>query len=159
MRRELGWAPAGTRARGTRPQRNWKTVSLIGAIRLGERPRLMTHQGSVDGAVFLRFVKERLAPWLKPGDVVVMDNLNFHKMRVVRDAIEQAGAQAVYLPTYSPELNPIEKWWADMKRGLKKLGLNAVPELKRAVRRLRAGLPLEKVSAWFRFSLAEAQLK
>ena len=68
----------------------------------------MSHRGTVDGKVFLRFVRRRLLPWLRSGDVVLMDNLNIHKMRAVRDAIEAAGATPVYLPTYSPELNPIE---------------------------------------------------
>jgi transposase len=158
MRREYGWGRRGERVAGTRPGRTWKTVSLIGAIRLGERPKLMTHRGSVDGRVFLRFVKRRLVPWLRRGDVVVMDNLNSHKMRAVRAAIEQAGAWPIYLPTYSPELNPIELWWADMKRELRSLAINAEDELRRAARRLRARLPVEKIAGWFRFSWRHLQL-
>jgi transposase len=159
MCREHAWSMLGTRAAGTRPGRSWKTVSLIGAIRLGERPRLMTHHGSVNGAVFLRYVKRCLAPWLRPGDVVIMDNLNFHKMKVVRAAIEAVGATPIYLPTYSPELNPIEMWWADMKRVLRKLAINNEPELRRAARKLRAGLSLAKIAAWFRKASREAQVK
>jgi transposase len=157
MRREYGWALRGERAHGSRPFRSWKTLSLIGAIRLGRRPKLMTHHGPVNGRVFLRFVKQRLVPWLRRGDVVVMDNLNMHKMSAVRDAIESIGASAVYLPTYSPELNPIELWWADLKRQLRTLGINVQEQLARAVRRLRASLPIEKIAAWFRFSMAHAQ--
>lgn len=133
-------------------------MSLIGAIRLGERPRLMTHKGSVNGAVFLRYVKRSLAPWLRPGDVVIMDNLNFHKMKVVRAAIEAVGATPIYLPTYSPELNPIEMWWADMKRTLRKLAINDELALRLAARRLRASVPLEKIAAWFRKARREAQI-
>lgn len=158
MRREHAWSVRGTRARGERPGRSWKTVSLIGAIRLGERPRLMTHRGSVNGKVFLRYVRQFLAPWLKRGDIVIMDNLNFHKMKVVRCAIEAVGATPIYLPTYSPELNPIEMWWADMKRVLRKLAINDESELRRAARRLRAALPTDKIAAWFRKSRREAQL-
>jgi transposase len=159
MCRERAWSPTGERARGTRPFRYWKTVALIGAIRVGERPRLMTNRGTVDGRVFLRFVRTRLVPWLRRGDVVVMDNLNIHKMRSVREAIAAVGAQAVYLPTYSPELNPIELWWGDMKRALRSLAINAEAHLRRAARRLRASLPLAKVTAWFRKAMAEAQIK
>jgi transposase len=159
MCREHAWSQRGARARGQRPFRSWKTVSLIGAIRLGERPRLMTHRGTVDGLVFLRYVKRHLIPSLRVGDVVIMDNLNFHKMKVVRDAIEAAGATPIYLPTYSPELNPIELWWADMKRALRKLAINHEPELRRAARRLRSALPLTKIEGWFRKALREAQLK
>jgi transposase len=159
MCREHAWSPRGARARGRRPFRSWKTVSLIGAIRLGERPRLMTHRGAVNGAVFLRYVKRYLVPSLRAGDVVIMDNLNFHKMQAVRDAIEAAGATPIYLPTYSPELNPIELWWADMKRALRKLAINYEPDLRRAARRLRSALALTKIAGWFRKALREAQLK
>ncbi len=158
MRREYAWAPRGQRAVGTRPFRSWKTLSLVGAIRLGARPKLMTHRGAVNGRVFTRFVRHRLAPWLRRGDVVVMDNLNMHKMRCVRDAIEAVGALPVYLPTYSPELNPIELWWADMKRELRTLAINTQDDLARAARRLRAALPVRKIAGWFRFSMKHVQL-
>jgi transposase len=159
MRREHGWSRRGTRVQGTRPFRAWKTLSLIGAIRVGERPRLMTHHGPVNGPVFLRFVKKRLCPWLRRGDVVFLDNLNIHKMRAVRDAIEAVGATPVYLPTYSPELNPIELWWADMKRHLRKLGADVLDGLAQAARRLRASLALSKLDGWFRRALSFAQGK
>ena len=119
----------------------------------------MTHRGTVDGVVFLRYVKRYLVPSLRIGDFVIMDNLNFHKMKVVRDAIEAAGATPLYLPTYSPELNPIELWWADMKRALRTLAINHEPELRQAARRLRSALPLSKVAGWFRKALREAQRK
>lgn len=143
---------------GRRPGRSWKTVSLLGAIRLGEKPRLMTHRGSINGRIFLRFVRRYLVPWLRRGDVVVMDNLNSHKMKAVRAAIEAVRAVPVYLPTYSPELNPIELWWADMKRVLRKLAIDVEADLRRAARRLRARLPIAKISAWFRYSLRQAHL-
>jgi len=159
MCREHAWSQRGSRAKGQRPFRSWKTVSLIGAIRLGERPRLMTHRGTVDGEVFLHYVKRYLVPSLRVGDVVIMDNLNFHKMKVVREAIEAAGATPIYLPTYSPELNPIEMWWADMKRILRTLAINDEPELRQVARRLRSALPLKKIEGWFRKALREAHIK
>ena len=158
MRREHAWSRRGERVIGRRPGRSWKTVSLLGAIRLGHKPRLMTHRGSIGGRTFLYFVRRYLVPWLRPGDVVVMDNLNSHKMRAVRSAIAQAGATPVYLPTYSPELNPIELWWADMKRALRKLAIDVEADLRRAARRLRARLPTSKIAAWFRHSFAQAHL-
>ena len=158
MRREHGWAAAGVRVHGTRPASTWKTLSLIGAIRLGERPRLMTHIGPVNGRVFLRFVRRTLVPWLRPGDVVVMDNLATHKTAAVRKAIEDAGAIPIYLPPYSPELNPIELWWAHLKRDLRALALDARDELARAVRRLRASLPTANIAAWFRAAMAHGQI-
>ena len=159
MRREHAWAPSGQRAHGTRPGRNWKTVSLLGAIRIGEKPRLMTHRGSINAKTFMRFVRRCLVPWLRRGDVVVMDNLNMHKMLIVRQAIQDAGATPIYLPTYSPELNPIELLWADMKRDLRTLAINAEPELRAAARRLRSRVPTTKITGWFTHALAEAQAK
>jgi transposase len=126
MRREYARSLRGQRVTGTRP---FRTISLIGAIRLGERPKIMTSKTSVNGAIFLRFVKTRLAPWIYPGDIVVMDNISIRKMRVVSEAIGDAGGLPVYLRTYSPELNPIERLWADMKRRLRTLALNAQDEL------------------------------
>jgi transposase len=157
MRREYGWSPYGQRVSGSRPYRCWRTVSLLGAIRVGRRPLLMTHQGSIDGRVFLRFTKRRLCPWLRPGDIVFLDNLNIHKMRAVREAIAAVGATPIYLPTYSPELNPIELLWAHLKRALRRLALDQVPELRKAVRRLRAGVPHGHISGWFRQALRQAQ--
>ena len=158
MTREYGWAPVGQRAVGTRPGGRWTTLTLVGAIRVGCRPKLMTHKGAVNGRVFLRFVRQRLCPWLQPGDVVLMDNLGAHKVKGVRQAIEAVGACVVYLPAYSPDFNPIELWWADLKRQLRKLAPRAVDELARAVRRLRAGTPLAKLAAWFRHCLSFLQL-
>lgn len=158
MCREFGWGLRGERVRGVRPFRAWKTVALIGAIRLGAKPKLMTYPGSVNGDVFVQFVRTRLVPWLRRGDVVVMDNLNIHKMLVVRSAIEAAGATPVYLPTYSPELNPIELLWADLKRDLRTLAINDEVQLRRAVRRLQRRVPTRKVAAWFGHALAHSRI-
>jgi transposase len=154
MRREYGWAASGLRAFGTKPGRTWQTLTLIGAVRLGERPKLMTHRGPVNGKVFLHFVKRRLRPWLRRGDVVVMDNLGAHKTEAVRKAIEACGAIPIYLPPYSPELNPIELWWAHLKRELRTLRVDLRAELGRVVRRLRSALPVANIAAWFRHALA-----
>jgi transposase len=154
MPREYGGSLRGERVTGTRPFRSWKTISLIGAIRLGTRPKIMTHRGAVNGRTFLRFVKTRRGPWLRPGDIVVMDNLTMHKMNAVRQAIVDVGATVIYLPTYSPELNPIEMLWADMKRDLRTLAINVELELAAAIRRLRARVPVDKIAGWFRHSRA-----
>lgn len=156
MRREFGWSPRGTRVVGTRPNKNWKTVSILGAIRCGEKPRLMTHRGAVNGRIFRRFVRKCLVPFVRRGDVVVMDNLNMHKSLATRRLIEAAGAVPIYLPTYSPELNPIELLWAHLKRALRKLALDNEEALRRAVRKLRRLVPLEHIDGWFGHSLARA---
>ena len=153
MRRESGWAPRGMRVHGSQPNRNWKTVSLIGAIKLGQKPRLMTHRGTVNGPVFRSFVRKCLIPIIRRGDIVVMDNLNMHKSISTRRLIEAAGAIPIYLPTYSPELNPIELLWAHLKRELRRLALDEQESLRKAVRRLRGLVPLAHITGWFQHSL------
>jgi transposase len=158
MAREHGWGPKGARVIGKRPGSSWKTLSLIGAIRLGTKPKLMTHRGPVNRRVFLKFVRQRLVPWLRRGDIVLMDNLAAHKVKGVRAAIESVGAVVIYLPPYSPDMNPIELWWADVKRDLRKRGVRGSDDLARAVRQIRCGTPLAKLEAWFRHALSFPQL-
>jgi transposase len=158
MAREHGWGIKGQRVIGKRPGGSWKTLSLIGAIRLGTKPKLMTHRGPVNRRVFLKFVRQRLVPWLRAGDIVLMDNLAAHKVRGVREAIERAGATVIYLPAYSPDMNPIELWWADVKRELRKRGARATEDLAREVRQLRSATPLAKLEAWFEHVLSFPQL-
>lgn len=158
MRRQYGWSPRGARSVGKMPVRSWKTVSLVGAIRLNQKPRLMTHRGPVNGAVFIHFVKRYLVPSLRRGDIVIMDNLNIHKMKRVRELIGEAGATVIYLPTYSPELNPIELWWNDLKRELRKRAIDIESQLRKAAQRERARVPAVKIRNWFRHALAEARL-
>lgn len=158
MAREYGWAPIGQRAIGERPGRSWKTLTLIGAIRIGHKPKLMTHRGAVNGKVFLHYVRRRLVPWLNPGDVVLLDNLGAHKVKGVREAIEAVGASVLYLPAYSPDMNPIELWWSHLKRDLRRIGARAIDELARAARRLRAATNLDNLAAWFRHCLSFPQV-
>lgn len=156
MRRERGWGFSGERVVGSRPARHCKNISMLGAIALGRRPILMTHKGGVGTEVFVHFVKSRLAPWLRKGDIVLMDNLRAHKRAEVIDAIMAVGALPVYLPPYSPDMNPIEFWWADIKRQLRKLAIDSEPDLLVAIRRLRGRLSNAKVAGWYRH--VEAQL-
>ena len=107
---------------------------------------------------FLRFMNQVLRTYPGRQLHVVVDNLNIHKMLVVRSAIEAAGATPVYLPTYSPELNPIELLWADLKRDLRTLAINDEVQLRRAVRRLRRRVPTRKVAGWFGHALAHTRI-
>lgn len=157
MRREHGWGRSGARVIGRRPGRHCKNISMLGAIALGRRPLLMTHKGGVGTAAFLKFVKRRLIRWLRKGDIVLMDNLRAHKRPEVIKAILAAGAVPVFLPPYSPDMNPIEFWWADIKRQLRRLAIDSEPELLAAIRRLRAQLTFAKVASWYRH--VEALLK
>lgn len=150
MRRERGWGFAGKRVVGRRPGRHAKNISMLGAIGLGRRPLLMTHQGGVGTDVFVKFVRQRLTQWLRRGDIVLMDNLRAHKRPEVINAIVDVGAVPIYLPPYSPDMNPIEFWWADIKRQLRKLAIDTEPELLAALRTLRGRLTEAKIASWYR---------
>lgn len=96
-------------------------MTMIGAVALDGWRGFVTIDAPTDGDVFLAFVQQQLAPNLRPGDLVVMDNLNAHKGPGVVAAIRAAGANALFLPPYSPEYNPIEKAWAKLKNILRRL--------------------------------------
>ena len=110
-----GWAPCGQRLPGKAPHGRWKTMTFLAALRRDRvtAPRLI--EGSIDGQTFLQYVGQVLVPTLKPGDIVIIDNLGSHKGKDVRQAIRAAGAKLFFLPKYSPDLNPIEKFFAKLK--------------------------------------------
>jgi transposase len=121
MMRLFGRAPSGQRVIDKVPHGHWMTTTLIAALGI-EGVRCSTVvDGAVNGDVFVAFVERVLVPHLKPGDVVVMDNLSSHKVRRVRKLIEQTGAEARYRPPYSPDLNPIENVFSKIKQRLRTL--------------------------------------
>jgi len=133
MTRTHGRSARGSEVFGTVPSRWGDTLSVIGAISPDGFQAAMTLAGAVDGPAFLAYVRNVLAPTLKPHQVVVMDNLSVHKVKGVRETIEATGARLVYLPPYSPDLNPIEKCWAQVKRFLRGVGARTLEHLERAV--------------------------
>jgi len=110
-----GWAPVGEKAIGKATHGAWLTMTMIGAIALNGWRGFVTIDAATDGDVFLAFVQQQLVPNLRPGDIVVMDNLNAHKSAAVIAAIRAAKADVLFLPPYSPEYNPIEKAWSKLK--------------------------------------------
>lgn len=116
MTRRRGRAPLGERLVEHVPHGHWKTTTLIAALDHRGMRCATTVDSAVNGDVFTAFVKQVLAPTLEPGEIVVMDNLSAHKVRGVREAIEQAGAQTWFLPPYSPDLSPIELAFSKLRR-------------------------------------------
>src|SRR5687768_17730079 len=108
MARRYGRARRGQRVVAAVPHGHWKTTTVVAALRHDGLSAPCVFDGAINGARFLAYVEQALAPTLRPGDVVVLDNLSAHKVKGVREAIETAGAELVYLPPYSPDLNPIE---------------------------------------------------
>ncbi len=115
MTRRYGRARRGERVIASVPHGHWKISTFVAALRQNEITAPLVIDGAMDGAVFLAYVEQFLAPTLAPGDVVVMDNLASHKVAGVKEAIEASGASLSYLPPYSPDLNPIENAFAKLK--------------------------------------------
>jgi len=122
MTRLRGRAPLGERLLAKIPHGHWKTTTLIGALDISGVRCSTVVDGAVNADVFEAFVERVLVPELRPGDVVVMDNLSSHKRARTRELIESAGAQLVFLPPYSPDLNPIEMVFSKIKQALRTLG-------------------------------------
>ncbi len=115
-----GWAPRGERLKGYAPAGQWNTMTFIGALRNDRIDAPWVLDGPVNAEAFVHYIRTQLVPTLKPGDIVIMDNLSSHKNRAVRTAIRDAGARLLYLPKYSPDLNPIEQMFAKLKHLLRK---------------------------------------
>lgn len=118
------------------PHGHWKTTTFVGALRLSGMTAPMVLDGPMNGAWFLAYVQQVLAPTLKPGDIVIMDNLAAHKSTPVRDAVEAVGARLLFLPPYSPDLNPIENAFAKLKALLRKAAARSIDHLWDAIARI-----------------------
>jgi transposase len=144
MARRFGWAPRGERCRASVPFGHWKTETLIAALRFDRIDAPMTIDGALDGAAFLAWVEQALAPTLCAGEVVVMDNVPVHKVAGVREAVEARGASVLHLPPYSPDFNPIEKPFSKIKSILEGVAARTVDALEAAVgEALRSFTPQE----------------
>ena len=116
-----GWAPRGERLLGKAPFGHWNTMTFIAALRTDRVSAPWIIDGPINAERFLIYVEKVLVPELKPGDIVVMDNLGSHKAKAIRAAIRRAGARLFFLPQYSPDLNPIEKLFAKIKHRLRQV--------------------------------------
>ena len=134
MARRYGWAPRGERCRLAAPHGHYKTTTITAALRTGGLCATALFDGPMNGTRFRSYVAETLRPVLHPGDIVVMDNLPAHKVAGVREAIEAAGAWLLYLPSYSPDFNPIEQVFAKLKALLRSAAARTIPDLWAAIR-------------------------
>ncbi len=115
-----GWAPCGMRLKAKVPQGKWKTMTFLAALRHDRIDAPWLLDGPINGERFRIYVEKVLVPTLKPGDIVIMDNLGSHKGKAVRQAIRSAAAKLFFLPKYSPDLNPIEQVFSKLKHLLRK---------------------------------------
>jgi transposase len=150
MTRLYGRAMRGDRVQDTVPGGHWKMLTILGALNHTGILAAMTVEAATDREVFLAYLDQMLCPKLRPGHVVVMDNLSAHKVDGVRQRIEARGASVLYLPPYSPDLNPIEKAWSKLKTALRAEGARTVDTLHSAVANLLPTLTANDAQAWFR---------
>jgi putative transposase len=133
MTRLYGWAERGRRLVDKVPHGHWNTTTFLAALRNDRIEAPCLFDGPINAERFLAYVEQFLVQTLRPGDIVVLDNLGSHKGKAIRKAIEAAGARLIFLPKYSPDLNPIEQVFAKLKSILRKLAPRTLPDLERAV--------------------------
>jgi transposase len=133
MARRYGRAFRGQRLVASVPHGHWKTSTFLAALRQDKVTAPCVIDGAINGELFLAYVEQFLAPTLMPGDIVIMDNLGSHKVDGVRRAIEAAGGKLIYLPPYSPDLNPIEQFFSKLKAYLRKVAARTVDALHDAL--------------------------
>lgn len=133
MTRLRGRSPRGRRLSAAVPWGHWKTTTLVAGLRHDGLSAPMLLDGAMNGAAFKAYVEQLLAPSLAPRDIVVMDNLAAHKVEGVREAIKAVDAYLLYLPAYSPDLNPIEQAFAKLKARLRKASARTLDDLEKVI--------------------------
>src|SRR5262245_6637507 len=148
MTRLYGRAPRGERVLGSAPQNYGQNLTMLGALSCTGLDAVMTVEGATDADVFRAFVQEVLGPTLREGDIVVADNLSAHKAAGMQAVIAATGAWLLYLPPYSPDLNPIERCWSKIKTFLRAAKARRREALDEAVMRALATVTQADARAW-----------
>lgn len=149
MTRRYGRAPRGERIGEATPAGHWRTLTLLGALTVQGVLASMTVESPTDGDVFRAFLEQALCPRLQSGQVVILDNLGAHKVAGVRELVEARGARLVYLPPYSPDLNPIEQAWSKIKQQLRSAKARVLEVLEQAAGEAISLITPENAVAWF----------
>ena len=147
-----GWGPCGRRIKAKVPYGRWNTTTFLAALRYDRIAAPWLLEGPIDGQTFQIYVERVLVPTLRPGDVVIMDNLGSHKGRAVRQLIRAAGAKLFFLPKYSPDLNPIEQVFAKLKHLLRKAAARTVEAVCVAIGQVLGTFTAEECANYFRNS-------
>lgn len=150
MTRLWGRALKGQRICEATPQGRWQVLTTLGAMSQRGIEAAMTIPYPTDGDIFTTYVREVLSPKLQAGDVVILDNLSAHKVRGIRELVEARGAQLLYLPPYSPDLNPIELAWSKFKQYLRAAKARTAEALDRAITEALQTITADNAAAWFR---------
>ena len=150
MTRNYGRAPSGERVAEGTPQSHWHTVTMLAALTTQGLQAPMIIESPTDGDVFLAYLEQVLCPQLRPGQVVIMDNLSAHKVAGVEQLIAATGARLVYLPPYSPDFNPIEQAWSKIKQWLRAAKARTAEALDQAITEALKTITTDNAAAWFR---------
>ncbi len=149
MTRLCGRAPRGERLLAACPHGHWHTTTMISSVRMDGTTACMTIEGATHTAVFQAYVREILIPSLRPGDIVIMDNLGAHKNSATLELIKACGAQPRFLPAYSPDLNPIELMWSKVKARLRAVEARTREQLQTAIGEALRSVTPEDALHWF----------
>lgn len=149
MTRLYGRAKSGQRVVDNVPTGHWCTTTMISSVRLDGSTACMVVDGATNKEVFQAYVQHILLPTLKPGDIVILDNLSAHKNQEARDLIESVGAELWFLPPYSPDLNPIEKMWSKIKAILRTLKARTEKALINAIAKALEAVTTSDAKGWF----------
>lgn len=150
MTRLYGWAPKGERLIDKVPHGHWNTATFLAALRSDRIEAPCLFDGPINGERFRAYVEQFLVPTLNAGDVVILDNLGSHKGKAVRQAIRAAGARLMFLPKYSPDLNPIEQVFAKFKTLLRKVGARTFDAISAATAGILKRFPASECAAYLR---------
>lgn len=157
MTRLRGRCRGGRRIHEATPGGHWKIMTILSAMSLDGMIATMTIEEPTDSDIFLAYIEHVLCPKLEPGQVVVMDNLSSHKADRVCELIEKREARVLYLPPYSPDLNPIEKAWAKLKHLLRSTKARSKEALDQAITQLLPCITPQDAQAWFRLRFGTLQ--
>lgn len=149
MTRLRGRSPRGKRLHASAPCGRWKATTMIGSVRQDGSTACMTVEGAVNAEVFRAYVGEILVPALRPGDILVMDNLSAHKDRQALGLLESAGVKVRFLPAYSPDYNPIELMWSKIKALLRKAEARTNEALLQAIGNALSKVTAKEAAHWF----------
>lgn len=149
MTRHYGRAKGKKRVYDDVPAKKTKRTTLLSSVRLDGTLAYTFFQGALIGKIFLDYIQNILVPTLNKGDIVIMDNLSCHKVKGVAEAIESAGASVLYLPPYSPDLNPIEMMWSKIKALLRKWKARSSEVLDKFIEEAFSAVTTENIDHWF----------
>lgn len=150
MTRDFARAPRGERAHDDVPRNRGTVTSMLGAMGLDGVRAMMTIEGATTAEVFQVFVERFLVPVLRPGEIVILDNLGAHKPAKIQALITAVGARVLFLPPYSPDLNPIEHCWSKLKALLKRMAARTRTELDVAIAESMELITTSDINGWFR---------